>query len=375
MRLHQQRVAVLAVVLGCVSLVIASIWTVLPGPLASRSVPRDGQVVLTHSHVPPTDSALLHRYEERLTQVKNVKTKAGSPLYEGRSVGGLRYLAWHSTTEYCRVTTSWIMVYLHGAGEIGTDIREVYSSLGGRGTIPNLIIDRRRDDDGGGRSGNVHDADCADRHTHPLLNGSLGDVLVLAPQSSEGWTSSDAELTLVHALIQDHLTAPHRSGCPRAPVDGGGAKAHVVVTGVSQGGYAVLRMIELYGRSIVAAVALCGFSFSLPVLLGAVGNCDTTAVMLAHGSNDIVVPARESRRIFQELSATNCRKYVARYSKATSHVGIPTDGALLRSRFALVEYDQAADPLDGNEAAAGHAVWRDLYAASSPLWPWLSSRQ
>ncbi len=284
----------------------------------------------------------------------------------------MKVLIWVTAERRCNrsiATALPLLVYIHGAGEVGDDPAILLDSEGGRGSIPSILC--RKEDSGTGQR-NDDDGAQADLGHHPLLAGTAAAV-VMMPQSRRGWTDSDEELRDLQALVADLLRRgvalplkEHCGGLQPRPIrlDPG----RVIVTGVSQGGYAVLRFAVLFPELVSAAAPLCGFDGA--GFKTAVGDCRRTKVMLAHGQNDAVVPVSESVRLFEECS--RCNPLRIRIPVGTTFYKSAANASTL-GRFVFAEFERASDPLDGNAMAAGHAVWRDVYATSSPFWRFVFS--
>ena len=152
-----------------------------------------------------------------------------------------------------------LLLYLHGAGESGTSVRDIISE-GATGTPP---------------------VELEHGSALPILAKRF---IVVAPQTDHGWPAHE-----VHRFLDYLLAQPH--GLPA--ID----PARCYITGHSMGGAGALAAAAArpYRFAAVAAVAPAG-AVQGPALRG-------TAVWLFHGSNDVVVPSHVSERLHAELKA------------------------------------------------------------------------
>lgn len=144
--------------------------------------------------------------------------------------------------------------------------------------------------------------------------------------------------------------------------------AKVIVTGVSQGGFAVMHFVTLFPNFAAGVAPLCGFDGK--GFAAALDNCAKSKVFMAHGANDAVIPISESERITEICARCRPRTVVV---PAGASLKATMKESLLTSRFVFAHFVTASDPLDGNQDSAGHAVWRDVYASSSPFWQFFMS--
>lgn len=155
-----------------------------------------------------------------------------------------------------------LILFLHGAGERGTDLAKVKV------------------------------------HGPPKLVATRPDFpfIVVSPQCPEGeiW-DSEALLALL-----DHVLARYR-------VDPG----RVYLTGLSMGGYGTWALGLRAPERFAAIAPICGGGDVLPVHLGP-GERNpalrTLAVWAFHGAKDTVVPLQESERMVEALRRAGCQE-------------------------------------------------------------------
>ena len=301
------------------------------------------------------------------------------------SPSGLQMLLWTAPRQCGTKKKLPLLVYIHGAGEVGDDPAVLLDSEGGRGSIPSILC--RSSTSTSGRDVPANDDDGADAEAtrHPLLTGSEVDAVVAIPQSRFGWSASDDELRQVKAMlddmIRDGIPVSASSGCTSSsPLTSSSTtspihidSSRVIITGVSQGGYGTLRFATLFPTFASAVAPLC--PFGTDGFSAAARSCTTMKVLLAHGKNDAVIPIEESRSIVQQCA--ECKPVTltvdsrSSIRRALQSAQPPVD--LKLCRFLFIEMERASDPLDENPSAGGHAVWRNVYATSSPFWAFVFS--
>jgi predicted peptidase len=148
-----------------------------------------------------------------------------------------------------------LMLFLHGAGERGSDIAKV--TVHG----PPKIVKQRPD--------------------FPFI--------LVSPQCPEGenW-SDDALLGLLDEVIKEHR------------VD----KSRVYLTGLSMGGYGTFSLGLKHPERFAAIAPICGGGDFLPILLPAPGKeaiLKRLPVWVFHGGKDVLVPLSESQRMVDAL--------------------------------------------------------------------------
>ena len=205
-----------------------------------------------------------------------------------------------------------LIVFLHGAGESGTDPNNIVS-VGSTGTLPHMA-----------QSGS------SDR-------GLLAKFVLVSPQTNDGWcTASTVEA--VEALVQyviSHLPFVDSS--------------RIYLTGVSVGGSGAWCLGSSRPRLFAAVVPICGYSHDL--------NSDITPLAayrvplwVAHGANDVVVSVKASDDMVQLCRRTkgcNLHEY-SRYPVSSTPTGYPQ--------------------------SEGHASWKELYS-NRTFWDWLLSQK
>ena len=250
-----------------------------------------------------------------------------------------------------------LLVFLHGAGEVGDDLDTLRTAQGAGGTIPRLLHNAQ---DSGG---DPLDAHFSSRQAHPLLNGEF-PVMVVSPQTASGWAKSEVEkvVALVQRLQARTVLVASQIALRVDP-------KKVYVTGASMGGHAVLAYGAL--KSAAALVPTCGFVQGLPLdnIARTLQLHPSSGIMLFHGANDVMVPSFHSDDAVNQLRAANIVVDVV----AVPEGGYPTQEAAY-NRSVYMRFMKALGTTDGNPAAEGHGVFRQAYAAGSPLWPWLKKR-
>jgi hypothetical protein len=329
--------------------------------------------------------------------------------------------------------SSWgVLMYLHGAGEAGDDLSLLTTNPGAMGTPPQIVEGRVLP-----RS-SAHDGAAASASTHPLRNGTLSgapfQTLVIAPQSNLMWPYDPHRLDKVAQWIRllGNVRGPaalHLAGYSLPTTDasgttltaqeiksvglllqGVGASLRVdvnrfVVSGASQGGYAVLEIVTREDMIDVPAVfvALCGFSIDDDrIARDMIRRIDRNKgtqytsnrgdrrqyrpqLVMAHGRNDVVVPSLATSQIVQRiiekgahhLQVVKVPRSVSIGAALQEHPrgdsgGGGSSGSIMRS-VVFFDVERSFSPLDLTPvpSAIGHAVWRDMFAASSPIWLWL----
>ena len=232
------------------------------------------------------------------------------------SAGGLPFLLSLPPFATCRGNASVpLVLFLHGAGESGSD---AWGLLPGydhvarawlasapqpvRTTPPGLAVD-----------------------DSPLVRG----FAVLAPVTDRGW-----DLTASHRAVLallDEVLARYACVDPR----------RVVLTGISMGGAGTFSLGAAAAARFAGVSPICGYV-----------NDDAAAVVsalrgkpvyVAHGTNDVVIPESESRRVVDGLRAA------------------------AGSDAALVVYESfVAGAPAGGARMVGHDSWTRAY--SSPAW-------
>ena len=215
------------------------------------------------------------------------------------------HLLWVLTT----TTTLPLIVFLHGAGESGTNPTSILS-VGATGTLPDLV---------------AKDGKFKMRRRFALLS----------PQTDDGWctaSSIEAVLGLIRATLQKVPSLdPQR----------------IYLTGVSMGGNGVWCLASHQPKLFAAIVPVCGYSHEprsdiLPLATSHV------PIWIAHGANDVVVSVSHSDAMASLCHDTpGCNLYMySRYPVASTPTG-----------FTLAQ-------------SGGHAAWKELYG-NATFWEWL----
>ena len=176
-----------------------------------------------------------------------------------------------------------LLLYLHGAGESGSDVRGLISE-GATGTPP-----------------------------VELEHGTALPVLakrfvVVAPQTSHGWDTTE-----VHKFL-DFLLARKVADMP--PIDA----SRCYVTGHSMGGGGALLAAATQPRRFAAVVAVAPSHATRPAELAGV------PTWCFHGKNDVVVPSHVSEHLVGRLKANGANDSDARltlYDAAPAPKGWP----------------------------------------------------
>lgn len=165
-----------------------------------------------------------------------------------------------------------LLLYLHGAGESGSNVRDLISP-GATGTPPVALED-----------------------------GSALGVLakrfaVVAPQTDHGWRPQE-----IGRFLDFLLSGKAAHGLP--PID---AK-RCYVTGHSMGGGGALVAATLGRFAAAVPVAAAGY----PTGHQAFNALATVPLWLFHGRNDVVVPSSVSERVIEKLRAAGANESSAR---------------------------------------------------------------
>jgi predicted peptidase len=209
---------------------------------------------------------------------------------------------------------SWpLLIYLHGAGESGTDPKELLSQ-GATGTPPMLAESPIRFD----RSVD-----------HPIRS-----LIVASPQTDAGWIGKRMANKVV-GLLDELLSM-------KLGVD---AK-RVYLTGVSMGGAGTFSIATLHSHRWAAVVPVCGAPPDDPRWAHRLRQ---KPLWIWHGANDVVMPVDYSDQAADALRAVGAK-------------------ALQYTRL-----ENAPAPF-GWPHYQGHAAWIPTYAADSALWPWLAQQ-
>lgn len=316
------------------------------------------------------------------------------------------------------LTESWgLLMYLHGAGESGDDLSLLIHKKGAMGTPPQIIEGNVLDE--ASSSSMSSDGAAASLSTHPLRNGTLSGspfrTLVIAPQSNLMWPYDPHRLGQVAEWIRQlggsrggrsvaqlaEYTIPTEDVAGQTLnadalkilttlFSGNGAALSIdsnrfVVSGASQGGYAVMEIVTRQDMIDTQAVfvALCGFSIDDDRIARDMirridrnnhnKNNGRPQLVLAHGRNDVVVPSLATSQVVQRIDEKNSHYLqVVRVPRGLS-IGdvVQKPGNELTRPVVFFDLETSMDPLDAPLIAAGHAVWRDMFAATSPIWKWL----
>ena len=241
-----------------------------------------------------------------------------------------------------------LLIFLHGAGEIGADLNMLLNAEGASGSVPQLLA----------------------RGGHPYLP----QYMVVMPQSPIGWTSDDASaavVQLVNAYLRITIATSNTStSWVRAD------RRRVYLTGLSNGGAgALLAALSTPPGLFDAVVPVCGFGSA------SIGDrlvSQRLRSYFVHGANDQVVPVESSDVIFSRIAAAeNASKRVSVLHAALGDVRRTVVSLGSVDEFAVYErHDRTPDPEgEGGSSAQGHAAWRVAYAAESLLWQWLQGAE
>lgn len=112
-----------------------------------------------------------------------------------------------------------------------------------------------------------------------MERGRRLDAIVIAPQTSNGWSADDV-INIVDEVLTKYA----------------GDEKRVYVCGMSMGAYGTMEVAGKYPDRIAAAVAICGGG--TPSLAC---NLSQVPIWLQHGNKDTVVPLRESKSIYEAI--------------------------------------------------------------------------
>jgi predicted peptidase len=166
-----------------------------------------------------------------------------------------------------------LMLFLHGAGERGTDLKLVA------------------------------------KHGPPKLaaQGKPFPFLILSPQCPAGQTWNDAAIL----VLLNHVIS-------RFNVD----RSRIYLTGLSMGGYGVWSLAVNHPQCFAAAAPVCGGGNGIDVLLAEGArkrSLRSLPVWAFHGADDRVVPMSESRRMLTALKLAGCRRMKLTVYPSTGH--------------------------------------------------------
>lgn len=207
---------------------------------------------------------------EKVTQVYPYKNRFSMPtalkdtFYDSENGNTLKYSLF-LPDDYSASKKYPLILFLHGAGELGTD------NVSHLSTIKNMFS----------------------------CNGDyISNAILLCPQTAEWWnldreTYGDQKGTLGSAL---HLLnkIQQEYSCD---------KNRIYVTGLSMGGYATWELLEHYGDIFAAGVPLCGF-----------GNTENGAafkdipIRIYHGTADTTVSFSSSQKMYDAIIAAGGQK-------------------------------------------------------------------
>lgn len=151
-----------------------------------------------------------------------------------------------------------VLVYLHGAGEVGEDLRQLLNE-GATGT-PTVMLEQQKAPE------------------------ELTQFVVLAPQSTGAWVASDVARYVDFVLSRPAAFVPALDA------------TRVYVTGHSLGGAGALHAATT--RKFAACVPVAPAGGVRPAALVGV------PIWAFHGKNDVIVPASFSERIIKGLRAS-----------------------------------------------------------------------
>lgn len=154
-----------------------------------------------------------------------------------------------------------LMLFLHGAGERGTNVQKVAAHG------PPKVVKTKRD--------------------FPFV--------LVSPQCPDDRTWRDDELL---ALLDD-IVARHNIDTNR-----------IYVTGLSMGGYGSWSLGTKYPERFAAIAPICGGGEQIPVLLAPPAkkkSLQSLGVWAFHGAKDSVVPLEESQRMTNALMRAGCK--------------------------------------------------------------------
>lgn len=202
---------------------------------------------------------------EKVTQVYSYKNRFSMPIpkkdtfFDSENGNTLKYCLF-LPDDYSPTKKYPLILFLHGAGELGTD------NVSQLNNIKNMFA----------------------------CNGDyISNAILLCPQTAEWWnldreSYGDQRGTLGSAL---HLLN-------KIQQDYSCDKNRIYVTGLSMGGYATWEILEHYGDIFAAGVPLCGF-----------GNTENGAafkdipIRIYHGTADPTVSFSSSQRMYNSIVA------------------------------------------------------------------------
>lgn len=189
-------------------------------------------------------------------QSTNTSLSAKTMKWEISHSGEMRYLLYLPKGDDMQSSKRWpLMLFLHGAGERGTNIQRV--AIHGP---PSLV-----------------------------KQGKEFPFIIVAPQCPEGerW-QNDSLLKLLEQVMAEHK------------VDAG----RVYLTGLSMGGYGTWKLALAHPEKFAAIVPICGGGEYLDALLASrtkAAALRSLPVWAFHGAKDTVVPLEESERMVNVL--------------------------------------------------------------------------
>lgn len=118
---------------------------------------------------------------------------------------------------------------------------------------------------------------------HALAMGRKIDAMVLAPQTSNGWSPSKVDKVVSWV-------------CRKYPVD----TNRIYVIGMSMGGYGTIDYVGSYPDKIAAAMAICGGGD-----LKSYEGLRKVPLWILHGTADNAVPIAESEKVIKGMKLEN----------------------------------------------------------------------
>lgn len=177
-----------------------------------------------------------------------------------------------------------LLVFLHGAGESGTDPQELLAE-GATGTPTSLAAARAEHVQG---------------------------YVVASPQTDRGWGGPGVTQKLMK-LIDELLSDPKLRLDPK----------RIVLAGVSMGGAGVWSVATAHPQRFAALVPVCGYG-DPERIAAALGQSAAAAVWVWHGANDVVVSASASDEVVAALKAKGSAVRYERLAHAPAPVGWPS---------------------------------------------------
>ena len=209
-----------------------------------------------------------------------VMATVGAPLRELRDPN--TFSALYYTPPGDHVHPLPLLLYLHGAGESGSNVRDLIS-IGATGTPPVEL-------------------------EHGTALGVLAKRFVtVAPQTDHGWDPGEVS-NFVSFLLSS------KSGLP--PLD----QSRLYVTGHSMGGGGALQAAAAKPHRFAAAVPVA------PAGMAPAHALKGMPIWFFHGSNDVVVPSQVSEHLVSRLRAAGANDSTVRltlYEKAPAPKGWP----------------------------------------------------